>query len=41
MYGSETISSLAPKIWGILATELKKKCVSYTIQKENLRMGAK
>ena len=23
MYGSETISSLGPKIWGILTTELK------------------
>ena len=35
MYGSELISGLRPKIWDILLTELKKKCVSYTIQKEN------
>ena len=35
IYGSELISSLRPKIWDILLTELKKKCVSYTIQKEN------
>ena len=35
MYGSETISSLGPKIWDILPTELKKNCVSYIIQKEN------
>ena len=35
MYGSETISSLEPKIRGILPTELKKNCVSYTIQKKN------
>ena len=34
MYGSETISSLGPKIWDILPTVLK-KIVSYTIQKEN------
>ena len=35
MYGSETISSLGPKIWDILPTELKKNCASYTTQKEN------
>ena len=35
MFGSETISSLGPKIWDILPTELKKNCVSYIIQKEN------
>ena len=40
MYGSETISSLGPKIWGILTTELK-WIVSYTIQKENPRVGPK
>ena len=27
MYGSETISSLGPKIWDILPTELKKLCL--------------
>ena len=36
MFGSETISSLGPKIWDILPTELKRICVSYIIQKENL-----
>ena len=34
IYGSEAISSLRPKIWDILPTELK-RIVSYTIQKEN------
>ena len=29
MYGSETISSLGPKIWDILPTELKKLCLLY------------
>ena len=38
-YGSEPISSLGPKIWDILRMDLKKKCVSYTIQKENLWIG--
>ena len=27
LYGSETISSLEPKIWDILLTELKKLCI--------------
>ena len=36
IYGPETLSSLGPKIWDILPMELKKHCVSYTIQKENL-----
>ena len=27
MYGSETISSLGPKMWEILLTELKKMCL--------------
>ena len=36
IYGPETLSSLGPKIWDILPMELKKSCVSYTIQKENL-----
>ena len=27
MYGSKTISSLGPKIWDILLTELKKLCL--------------
>ena len=35
MDGSETISSLGPKIWDILTTELK-NIVSYIIKKENL-----
>ena len=34
MYGSETISSLRSKIWDILLTELKKKCVSYIFKKK-------
>ena len=29
MYGSETISSLGPKIWNILPTELKKICLPH------------
>ena len=32
---SETMSSLGPKIWDILSTELE-NIVSYIIQKENL-----
>ena len=34
MYGSETISSLRSKIWDILLTEFKKKCVSYIFKKK-------
>ena len=36
MYGSETISSLGPKIWGILPTELK-RIVSPTLFKKKIR----
>ena len=35
MYGSETISSLGPKIWDILPTELKK--LSPTLFKKKIR----
>ena len=40
MYGSETISSLGPKIWDILPTELKKKIVSPTLFKKKTREWA-
>ena len=36
MYGSETISSLGPKIWDILSTKLK-KVVSPTLFKKKIR----
>ena len=36
MYGSETISSLGPKIWDILPTELK-KVMSPTLLKKEFR----
>ena len=36
MYGSETISSLGPKIWDILPTELK-RIVSPTLFKKKIR----
>ena len=36
IYGSETISSLGPKIWGILLTELK-RTVSPTLFKRKIR----
>ena len=36
MYGSETISSLVPKIWDVLPTELK-NVVSPTLFKEKIR----
>ena len=39
MYGSETISSLGPKIWEILSTELK-KIVSPTLFKKKIREWA-
>ena len=39
MYGSETISSLGPKIWDILPTELK-KIVSPTLFKKKIREWA-
>ena len=39
MYGSETISSLGPKIWGILPTELK-RIVSPTLFKRKIREWA-
>ena len=39
MYGSETISSLGPKIWDILPTELK-KIVSPTLCKKKTREWA-
>ena len=35
MYGSETISSLGPKMWDILLTELKKN-VSPTLFKKKI-----
>ena len=38
MYGSETISSLGPKIWGILPTELK-RIVSPTLFKNKFENG--
>ena len=40
IYCSETISSLGP-IMGHFAGVIRKHCVSYTIQKENLWMGPK
>ena len=39
MYGSETISSLGPKIWDILPTELK-RIVSPTLFKKKIREWA-
>ena len=39
MYGSETISSLGPKIWNILPTELK-KVMSPTLLKKKIREWA-
>ena len=39
MYGSETISSLGPKIWGILPTELK-RIVFSTLFKKKIREWA-
>ena len=39
MYGSETMSSLGPKIWEILSTELK-KIVSPTLFKKKIREWA-
>ena len=41
MYGSETISSLGPKLLDILPTELKKIVSPTQFQKENLLMGPK
>ena len=38
-YGSETISSLEPKIWDILPTELK-RIVSPTLSKKKIREWA-
>ena len=39
MYGSETISSLGPKIWDILPTELK-RIVLPTLFKKKIREWA-
>ena len=39
IYGSETVSSLGPKIWNILPTELK-RIVSPTLFKKKIREWA-